>query len=151
MPKFPQRDESQDDKIPYKDYYFSGKLTSRQILKEKLRNDRKELARIIESVTPISFAEALQAVDAMFLAVVALLLRDGHVRIRDFGEFYLHYVDIKKLNPSYKNHIRIRFKPFRRLRERVNHDDTFRSHLVADLDLLRKPIKKRYLHFNKKD
>ena len=145
-----QKDVDQNGKIPYKDFYFSGRLSSREILRNKLRNDRKEIAKIVAGVTPISLAEAMQAVDAIFLAIVALLLRDGHVRIREFGEFYLHYVDIKKLNPTYKNHIRIRFKPFRFLREKVNHDEDYRNQMAVDFDLLRKPIEGRYLHFNKR-
>jgi len=142
-----KQDGQGNGKIPYHDLYFSGRYDARTILRYKRKNDRRELARTIADVTPISFAEALQAVDALFLGLVALLMRDGHVLIQGFGEFYLRYVEIGKLNPTYRNHIRIKFKPTRTLREKVNHDENFKNLMGVDLDLLKRPVKGRYKIF----
>ncbi len=98
---------------------------------------RSDLAKMLVDELSLSGADAAEAVDAFFEAIVHSLRKGEHVEIRGFGSFHVRrYRGYKGRNPKTGEQIAVKpkrgvhFRPGKELRERVEASST--SHpLVA--------------------
>ncbi len=127
-----------------KELYFGGHYSRRAVLELKYKNDRRDIASIIKDTTTLTFREAFEAFDAVIGGIIAILLRDGHVVIPRIGHFYLRHVHVMRKNKTFKDSIRIYFRPSFSLRSNINHNEEFKKWLKVDMDVLNTPFNQRY-------